>query len=283
MTKHYLLTFSCKDTCSGILAGVTTFLSEQQAFILELSEFGDIFTNNFFLRCLLEFPQGEPDLSLLSEKFQPLAQRFDAEWKFIDLSYKPKIIILVSKFGHCLNDLLHRHQSTRLPVEIIAVISNHRDHEKLVQDYGLSFLYFPTENKDELEKIVLSIVEEKKIDLIILARYMQILSPFLTEKLTGKIINIHHSFLPSFKGAKPYHQAFERGVKIIGASAHYVTQDLDEGPIIEQEVLRVDHSQTPEALVLLGYDIEAIVLARAVKYHVENRVFLNDNKTVVFK
>jgi formyltetrahydrofolate deformylase len=283
MTQHYVLTFSCKDTY-GILASVTSFLSQNLAFIRELSEFGDPVTGQFFLRCLFEFQQA-PDLSMLSKKFIPIAETFRAQWKFIPSSHRPKTLILVSKFDHCLNDLLYRHHSKRLDIEVEAVISNHSDLEKMVQFYNLPFYFFPitANDKTEQEEKILSIVEEKKIELIILARYMQILSPLLVEKLPGKIINIHHSFLPSFKGAKPYHQAFERGVKIIGATAHYVTADLDEGPIIEQEVIRVDHSRSPEELVSIGYEIEARVLAHAVKCHAENRIFVNGNKTVIFR
>lgn len=284
MTQQYLLSFTCKDTF-GIIASVTTFLSEQQAFIRELSEFGDPVTGRFFLRCLFEFPKGAPEVVSLSEKFSPVARRFQADWKFIEPTYKPKTIIFVSKFSHCLNDLLYRCQSNRLAMDVVGVVSNHTDLEKMVRGYDLPFLYFPInkENKIQQEEKILALLEEKQIELIILARYMQILSPLMTEKYPGRIINIHHSFLPSFKGAKPYHQAFERGVKIIGATAHYVTENLDEGPIIEQEVLRVDHTRSPEELVSIGNDIETQVLARAVQYHVENRVFLNGNKTVIFK
>lgn len=284
MNQQFLLIFTCKDTY-GIIATVTTFLSQQHAFICELSEFGDPSTGKFFLRCLFEFPEETIDLASLSRKFIPIAQKFQADWQFIVPSYKPKTLILVSKFSHCLNDLLYRHQANRLSMDIEAVISNHPDLQGMVEYYGIPYLYMPVnkENKIDQEEKILSIIHEKKIDLIILARYMQILSSTFTEKYPGKIINIHHSFLPSFKGAKPYHQAFERGVKIIGATAHYVTANLDEGPIIEQEVLRVDHLHSPEDLVSIGYDIETQVLARAVKYHIENRVFINGNKTVIFK
>jgi formyltetrahydrofolate deformylase len=284
MTQQCLLTFTCPDTY-GIIASVTTFLSDQKAFIRELSEFGDHSTGKFFLRCLFEFPDDTLDIALLSQKFSPIAKRFQADWKFLQPNYKQKTLILVSKFSHCLNDLLYRHQSNRLEMQIEGVISNHNDLEKMVQSYQIPFIHLPLDpkNKKEQEEKILSFIEEHQIELVILARYMQILSPLLTEKFSGKIINIHHSFLPSFKGAKPYHQAFERGVKIIGATAHYVTEKLDEGPIIEQEVLRVDHLSSPEELVSIGYDVEAQVLARAVKYHIQNRVFLNGNKTVIFK
>lgn len=281
--QQFLLRFTCKDTF-GIIASVTTFLSDHQAFIRELSEFGDPTTGRFFLRCLFEFPKGSPNINVLESDFKPIAERFHADWKFIPSSYKPKVLILVSKLSHCLNDLLYRWHTKRLLVDVQGVISNHNDLEKMVQGYDLPFFYYPvkTENKVQQEEKILSFVQEKKIDLVILARYMQILSSYMTNQLSGKIINIHHSFLPSFKGAKPYHQAFDRGVKIIGATAHYVTEDLDEGPIIEQEVLRVDHTRSPEELVAIGNDIETMVLARAVQYHIENRVFLNGHKTVIF-
>lgn len=284
MTQQLLLVFTCKDTY-GVVANVTTFLFEQHAFICELSEFGDPLTGNFFLRCLFEFQNTHVDITALEQKFNPIAHRFQASWKFIEPSFKPKTLIFVSKASHCLNDLLYRHETSRLSMEIVSVVSNHNDLEKMVNRYGLPFIHLPVtaETKKAQEDKILALIEKEQIDLVILARYMQILSPALTEKLPSKIINIHHSFLPSFIGAKPYHQAFERGVKIIGATAHYVTANLDEGPIIEQEVLRVDHMRSPEELVFFGNDIETQVLARAVKYHIENRVFLNQNRTVIFK
>lgn len=284
MPQKYLLVFTCKDTY-GIIASVATFLSQQKAFIRELSEFGDPFTGMFFLRCLFEFSDEFCGLEALSQKFKPIAENFQADWKFIEPSYKPKTLIMVSKFSHCLNDLLHRYQTNRLAYQVEGVISNHPDLKEMAAYYGLPFMHLPinADNKAQQEQKILDFIEEKKIDLVILARYMQILSSSFTRQLPGRIINIHHSFLPSFKGAKPYHQAFERGVKIIGATAHYVTESLDEGPIIEQEVLRVDHLDSPEELVSCGFDIETQVLARAVKYHIENRIFLNGNKTVIFK
>lgn len=284
MTEQYLLIFSCKDT-HGIIAQVTNFLSHTDAFIRELSEFGDPATGKFFLRCLFEFPQKKPDLAQFYKQFLQVAARFDAEFKFVESSFRPKTMILVSKWGHCLNDLLFRHYNNTLAMDITSIVSNHTDQERLARYYDLPFIHLPVhaDNKTAQEKQILALIQEQNVELVILARYMQILSPSFTAQLAGKIINIHHSFLPSFKGAKPYHQAFERGVKIIGATAHYVTQDLDEGPIIEQEVIRVDHSRSPEELVSIGHDIETQVLARAVKYHVENRIFLNGHKTVIFK
>lgn len=284
MNQRFYLTFTCKDTY-GILAAVTTFLSEQHAFICELSEFGDPSSGMFFLRCLFEFHNKSVDKTSLEKKFVPIAAKFHADWKFIEESYRPKTLILVSKFSHCLQDLLYRQQVNRLSMDVEAVVSNHPDLKKMVEYYDIPFHHFAIDKdtKKEQEEKIFSVIEEKKIELIILARYMQILSKTFTDRYPGKIINIHHSFLPSFIGAKPYHQAFDRGVKIIGGTAHYVTANLDEGPIIEQEVLRVDHLATPEELVSLGYDIETQVLARAVKYHTENRIFLNGNKTVIFK
>lgn len=280
--KQYLLIFSCTDTF-GIIAKVTAFLSEERAFIEELSEFGDPTTSKFFLRCQFRFPEKAPAMAELSRRFEKVAAQFNAAWKFIEMSYQPKVMIAVSKFGHCLNDLLYRVQSKRLEMKIECVVSNHQEFEKMVRSYDIAFYYLPIENKKQQEEKILSLIEERGVDLLILARYMQILSPSFTQKLSGKIINIHHSFLPSFKGAKPYHQAYERGVKIIGATAHYVTENLDEGPIIEQEVIRVDHTRSPEELVSRGHDVETQVLARAVKYHIENRIFLNGNKTIIFK
>lgn len=280
MKEQYILTFSCPDSY-GIIASVTSFLTSHKAFICELSEFGDSFTHKFFLRCVFELEQGK--IENLKKEFISLAQKLQADWKFIPASYKPKTLILVSKYSHCLNDLLHRVETKRLNMEVVGVISNHPDLEKMVVYHGIPFHYYPAHDKESQEKKILSFIQDNSIELVLLARYMQILSPSFTEAMKEKIINIHHSFLPSFKGAKPYHQAFERGVKIIGATAHYVTQDLDEGPIIEQECLRVGHPKSPEELVSLGFDVETQVLARAVKYHVENRIFLNGLRTIIFK
>ena len=209
---------------------------------------------------------------------------FSMRWGLYDTSVKPKVLIMVSKFGHCLNDLLHRYRSGQLKIDIPAVISNHPDMQRLVAWHDIPYFYFPVDNgkKDEQEGRVLEVMERYNIDLVVLARYMQILSDNFCKNLEAKAINIHHSFLPSFKGAKPYHQAHARGVKLIGATAHYVTAALDEGPIIDQEVARVNHTHSPEDFVAIGEDIENRVLARAVKYHCEHRVLLNGTKTVVF-
>lgn len=280
--KRYVLTISCQDI-KGIVAAVSGFLTKHDGFILESAQFGDPSTGIFFMRALFEIPLLDP--LELAEAFTPIAQHFAMRWELHDVMKKPKVIIMVSKLGHCYNDLLHRYFTGSLPMEIVAVISNHRDMEEITQWYQLPYYYFPItpQNKAEQEEKLWNIFTENQADLVILARYMQVLTPELTAKLRGKAINIHHSFLPSFKGAKPYHQAYDRGVKLIGATAHYVNENLDEGPIIEQEVIRVDHTHTAEQLVALGKDIESLVLARAVKYHLEQRVLLNETKTVIFK
>jgi formyltetrahydrofolate deformylase len=225
-----------------------------------------------------------PPLESLRKGFDLIARRFNMEWELFDASIKPKVLIAVSKFGHCLYDLLHRWRSGILPVDIVGVVSNHDDMRSFVEWSGIPYFHLPVtkDTKAEQETAFLGLVKDLDVDLVVLARYMQILSPDLCRALSGRCINIHHSFLPSFKGAKPYHQAFERGVKIIGATAHYVTTDLDEGPIIEQGVQRVDHGDTPDDLVEIGRDVECNVLARAVLWHVERRIVVNGRKTVVF-
>jgi formyltetrahydrofolate deformylase len=285
MTKliDYILTLSCPDV-RGIVAGVTGFLAEQDGFIIESTQFGDPATGQFFMR--VHFSQATPVGDAFTQAFiAQVASRFAMDWKLTDVAVKPRVLILVSKQLHCLNDLLHRQRSGQLRMDIPAVISNHEDARRLVEWHGIPYHHLPVtaDTKAAQEKMILDIVERERIDMVVLARYMQILSPELSTALRGKAINIHHSFLPSFKGAKPYHQAHARGVKIIGATAHYVTDDLDEGPIIEQEVTRVDHGYSPEALTHTGQDIEALVLSRALKYQIEQRVLLNGTKTVVFR
>jgi formyltetrahydrofolate deformylase len=278
--KKFIMTLSCEDSL-GIVAKVSTFLAENRGFILELAQFGDLDTGQFFMRSVFDIPL---DAEELTERFQPVAKSLDLKWELHDSSIKPRVLLLVSTQGHCLNDLLHRASIQTLPIEIVAVASNHQNLREMTEWYKVPFFFFPTSlGKEKQEEQILSLIDTQKVELTVLARYMQILSSNLSHKLYGKAINIHHSFLPSFKGAKPYHQAFERGVKLIGATAHYVSDELDEGPIIEQEVLRVDHTHTAEQLVELGKDIERIVLARAIKYHTEQRVFLNGRKTVIFK
>lgn len=278
---RYILSLSCKDT-HGIVAAVSGFLAENGGFITESAQFGDYSTGRFFMRTEFE---AKLSASEIKTKFTPLATKFGMEWELHDAATKLKVLLLVSKQGHCLNDLLHRWRTGGLHIEIPAVISNHPDLKPMVEWHNIPFLHMAItpETKAKQEAALLKEIETRKIDLVVLARYMQILSPELCTKLRGRAINIHHSFLPSFKGAKPYHQAYDRGVKLIGATAHFVTPDLDEGPIIEQEVVRVDHTQKPEDLVHLGQDSESLVLSRAVKYYSERRVILNGNKTVVFK
>ena len=281
----YILTLSCPDT-RGIVARVTGFLAEHEGFIIESTQFGDPSTNRFFMRVHFSHDVAAFAFDALKQKFMHgVADPFAMDWQLIDASVRQRVLILVSKQLHCLNDLLHRQRSGQLAMEVPAVISNHDDARSMVEWHGIPYHHLPVtaETKAAQEKAILEIVERERIDIVVLARYMQILSPELSAALRGRAINIHHSFLPSFKGAKPYHQAHARGVKIIGATAHYVTDALDEGPIIEQEVTRVDHSHSPESLTSVGQDIEALVLSRALKYQIEQRVLLNGNKTVVFK
>ncbi|HRJ60953.1 MAG TPA: formyltetrahydrofolate deformylase [Azospirillaceae bacterium] len=283
--REYILTFSCPDTV-GIVFAVSGFLAERRCNILDSAQFGDRVSGLFFLRIHFSCPADGPSDAELRQGFgEAVAQRFSMNWQLHDAGRRPRVLIMVSKFGHCLNDLLYRYRIGSLKVDIPAIVSNHRDFYQLAAWHNVPFHNLPVtaENKAQQEARLLEIFEEEKIDLIVLARYMQILSPELCAKLEGRIINIHHSFLPSFKGAAPYQQAYKRGVKLIGATAHYVTAALDEGPIIEQEVERVDHTMTAEDLTAIGRDIENVVLSRAVAYHVERRVLLNGHKTVVFK
>lgn len=284
-----ILTLSCQDR-PGIVAAVSGFLASQRFNIRDSAQFGDHETGLFFMRVSIEDletgadDQGRP-LEQVRAAFAPVAAPFDMTWELHDDGARPRVLILVSKFGHCLNDLLYRYSIGALPVEIPAIVSNHRDWYQRAANHDIPYHHWPVTaaSKGRQEKMLRELIEQEKIDLIVLARYMQVLSPDLCRDYSGRIINIHHSFLPSFKGAKPYHQAHARGVKLIGATAHYVTEDLDEGPIIEQEVGRVDHALSPDQLAAVGRDIESLVLARAVKYHVERRIFLNGHRTVVFR
>lgn len=283
--RDYILTIACPDT-TGIVYNVSKFLVEADCNILDSAQFGDESTNLFFLRVHFSLPeQSANTLSDLQMGFQPVADKFSMQCSFHDPQVRPRMLIMVSKFGHCLNDLLFRWKSGQLPCDIPAVVSNHQEFALLAASYGVPFYHLPVnaDNKDKQEMQIRQIIEREQIDLVVLARYMQILSPTLCDELRGRVINIHHSFLPSFKGARPYQQAYDRGVKLIGATAHYVTSDLDEGPIIEQDVARVDHSLTPDELTARGRDTECQVLARAVKWHCEHRVILNGTKTVVFQ
>lgn len=283
--SDYILTISCPDTI-GIVYAVSGFLAERGCNIHDSAQTGDVSSGLFFLRVHFNVTADGPSRAALMEDFgRDVAGRFQMTWNIHDASRRPRVLIMVSKFGHCLNDLLYRYRTGYLPIEIPAIVSNHRDFYQLAAWHNIPFHHLPvsSDTKQMQEERLLEIVDQEQIDLVVLARYMQVLSPALCERMAGRVINIHHSFLPSFKGAKPYHQAHARGVKLIGATAHYVTSNLDEGPIIEQEAQRVDHTMTPDDLVAIGRDIENIVLARAVRYHVEHRVLLNGNKTVVFK
>jgi len=280
----FILTITCPDR-SGIVAAVTGFLAEHDAFIIEAAQFGDPVSARFFQRIVFRGNGGIGSADAFCTAFEPIARTFQMEWDLHDDRRKDRILIAVSKFGHCLNDLLHRYRTGTLPIDVVGVVSNHDDMRGIVEWHGVPYHHLPVapQRKAEQEARWLDLIDELKVDLVVLARYMQILSADACRRLSGRCINIHHSFLPSFKGAKPYHQAHARGVKIIGATAHYVTPDLDEGPIIEQAVERVDHTHTPDDLIGVGRDIESVVLARAVQYHTERRVLLNGSKTVVFR
>ncbi len=281
--NDYILTLSCPDRM-GIVHNVTGWLLQRHGNIIDAQQFGDQETGRFFLRVHFHLP-GPQAVATLEAEFAPLAQRFDMQARIHDAARKARVLILVSRQGHCLNDLLFRTRSGQLPITIAGIVSNHPDFADLAQSYGIAFHHLPVnaQTRAQQEAKILEQVQQDDIDLVVLARYMQILSPQLCAQLQGRAINIHHSFLPSFKGARPYHQAHARGVKIIGATAHYVTSDLDEGPIIEQDVARVHHGMSAEALVRVGSDIESLVLARAVRSHVEHRILLNGQRTVVFR
>ncbi|QOV39828.1 formyltetrahydrofolate deformylase [Streptomyces ferrugineus] len=282
--SEFVLTLSCPDQ-AGLVHAVTRFLVDHSGNILESRQFDDRLQDRFFMR--VHFDVSDPGVSLqdLRTGFGPVSQTYGITWQLHDASTPTRTLIMVSKFGHCLNDLLFRKSTGALNIEIPAIVSNHREFEALAQSYGIPFHHIPVtkETKAEAEARLLELVDELDIDLVVLARYMQILSDDLCKQLDGRAINIHHSFLPSFKGARPYVQAHRRGVKLVGATAHYVTPDLDEGPIIEQDVVRVDHSRDPDELVTIGRDVEAQVLARAVEWHSQSRVLVNGNCTVVFR
>jgi formyltetrahydrofolate deformylase len=281
--KEYILTTKCADT-SGISASVLNFIYENGGFISSSYNYGDPYTQTFFMRTVFE-GKSLDTLETVRENFKPIAEKFNMEWEINPTCKPPRILIAVSKFGHCLNDLLHKTKIGQIPMEIAAVVSNHPDMKELVEWHGINYFHFPTapENKAETEEKIIQLIDDLRIDLVVLARYMQILSPRMCKALNGRCINIHHSFLPSFKGAAPYSQAYSKGVKIVGATAHYVTEDLDEGPIIEQAVERIDHTYTPEDIGITVRDLETVILSRAVKWHVERRILLNGNKTVVFR
>lgn len=284
MAKRLILKLSCTDV-PGIVARISDFVFRSGLNILESAQFFDRDTGRFFMRVVVEAVEGTADIDALREGFTPIGSDYGMDWELHDADRKIRALIMVSKFDHCLNDILYRVQIGALPIEIPAVVSNHRDSYQRVAAAGIPFHHLPVtrDNKAQQERRLLELVDEEKIDLVVLARYMQVLSSDLCRKMEGRVINIHHSFLPSFKGAKPYHQAHSRGVKLIGATSHYVTDDLDEGPIIDQDVTRVDHTASADDWVATGRDVESVVLARALKYHSEHRVLLNGAKTVVFK
>lgn len=280
--QRYALTVTCTSK-RGIVAAIANYLADNQCNITDSAQFDDKETGNFFMRVSFE-SEGAADLEKISDGFVETAKTLDMAYEFHDESQKMKVIIMVSRFGHCLNDLLYRWRIGALPIDIVGVISNHMDYQKVVVNNDIPFhcIKVTPENKPDAEARIMAVVEDAGADLIVLARYMQILSDQMCQKMSGRIINIHHSFLPSFKGANPYKQAFQRGVKLIGATSHYVTADLDEGPIIEQDIVRVTHAQSSNDYVALGRDVESQVLARAIHAHIHRRVFLNGNKTVVF-
>lgn len=281
MTK-YCLTVACSSR-RGIVAAIAGFLSENGCNITDSSQFDDVDTGRFFMRVSFS-PETGKTLQELDEAFAEIAASFDMNATFHDESVKMKVVVMVSRFGHCLNDLLYRWRIGALPIDIVAVISNHMDYQKVVVNHDIPYhcIRVTRESKAQAEAEQMRIVRETSAELVVLARYMQVLSDEMCQAMSGRIINIHHSFLPSFKGANPYKQAFERGVKLIGATAHYVTADLDEGPIIEQDIVRITHAQSAQDYVSLGRDVEASALARAIHAHAHHRVFLNGNKTVVF-
>jgi formyltetrahydrofolate deformylase len=285
MPDHqYVLTLSCPDR-PGIVSAVSTFLAHNGQNILDAQQFNDVETDKFFMRVVFTAADLAVGLSALQTGFAAIAERFGMDWQMRDRANRRRVMLLVSKSDHCLADILYRWRTGELAMIPTAVVSNHPRETYAGLDFGdIPFHHLPVsrERKREQEAAIWNLVGETQTDLVVLARYMQILSDELSARLSGKCINIHHSFLPGFKGAKPYHQAHERGVKLIGATAHYVTQDLDEGPIIDQDVERISHRDTPEDLVRKGRDIERRVLARAIRYHLEDRVILNGRKTVVF-
>ena len=278
-----IMTIQCPDR-AGLVAAVTGTLSASGCFIEELAQFGDRDTGLFFMRIqMVNDAQGDA-FSRIEQEFSPVAERFEMQWKLYRASERARVLLMVSKFDHCLRDLIYRQESGTLKADFTGIVSNHEKLRHIAERSGIPFHYVPVtaETKPQAEARLEEIIGESRSELVVLARYMQVLSADLCGRHPGQVINIHHSFLPSFKGAKPYHRAYERGVKLIGATAHYVTDDLDEGPIIEQGIERVDHTRAAEDLVAIGRDIEAMTLARAVRLHVERRVFINGHRTVVF-
>lgn len=282
--QQFVLSLSCPDR-PGIVSAVTTFLFANGQNILDAQQYNDVETGNFFMRVMFETPGAETDLESLRAGFGVIATPFSIDWTIRDRAVHHRVLLMVSKFDHCLADILYRWRTGELPMIPTAIVSNHPRETYSHLDFGgIPFHYLPVTRatKAEQESAIWKLIGDTQTELVVLARYMQVLSEDFAGKLSGRCINIHHSFLPGFKGAKPYHQAHERGVKLIGATAHYVTSDLDEGPIIEQDIERISHRDSPENLVRKGADIERRVLARAMRYHLEDRVILNGRKTVVF-
>jgi formyltetrahydrofolate deformylase len=290
----FILRTSTPDT-TGIVAAITGFLAERRLLITETQHFRDPPANRSYLRAVFE-PGDRSDawtLESLDAAFRPVAERFGMQWEFHDARRRCRVLVAVSKQGHCLNSLLNRWSTGTLPIDVVGIVSNHEDHRRLADWHGVPFHWLPiaaaapgaatAAAKVEQEQRLMDRVRAERADLLVLARYMQILSGEACREMAGRAINIHHSFLPGFKGARPYHQAYQRGVKLIGATAHYVTEDLDEGPIIEQEVERVDHTMDPEELTSIGHDIESVVLNRAVRWHAEQRIFVHGIRTVVLR
>jgi formyltetrahydrofolate deformylase len=280
-----VLTLSCPDR-PGLVQAVSTFVTGHDLNIVESHQFSDRDAGRFYMRVAAEgLATGLPDVEALRQEFEVISRGPDMDWRLVDARRRPRVVIMVSKHGHCLNDLLFRVRTEQLRADVVAVVSNHLVWRELVESMGITFVHLPVDagSKADAEDKLLQLVEEEQVELVVLARYMQVLSPALCDRLQGRAINIHHSMLPSFKGARPYHQAYDRGVKLVGATAHYVTSNLDEGPIIEQEVQRVDHAMSAAAVASLGRDTECLALARAVRYHLENRVMVHGGKTVVLK
>ena len=283
LRQEYILTLICPDR-PGIVHEVSGVILESDGNILESAQFDDPETNLFCMRICFAVHDGNVELDSLKSRFANVAAKYAMSWELFDRAVLPRVLIMVSKFDHCLRDLLYRRHIGELAIDVVCVVSNHREAYQLSASYDIPFVHLPVSaaNKREQEAKLLGLTDQHAVDFVVLARYMQVLSEGLCSTLAGKVINIHHSFLPGFKGARPYHQAHSRGVKLIGATAHYATADLDEGPIIEQDVARVDHSHSAETLAAVGRDIEMRVLARAVRFQAEHRVIVNGRKTVVF-
>ena len=280
----FVLTLSCPDV-PGIVYAVSQLLVDQRCNIAQSQQFGDPESGTFFMRVQFGPTDGQPrDLETLRGNFAEVTARFGMVWRLVDATVRQRVLIMVSTYGHCLNDLLFRSSVGGLHIDVVGIVSNHRAFEPLATGYGVPFHYIPVtaETKPRAEAALMDLVRDLGVDLVVLARYMQVLSNDLCKQLEGRAINIHHSMLPSFKGARPYHQAHARGVKLVGATAHYVTAELDEGPIIEQEVARVNHAMSAAEVTALGRDVECQALARAVRWHTESRVLLNGHRTVVF-